>query len=405
MVAEPITRLDPVDGGLPETLDLDGVRAAAAPFGASRMLPAAAYLDPAVLAWERRALFDGWTCVGRSESVPAGTARAVRRGESGLLLVRDATGVLRAFPNACRHRGHELLAAGETSRPRALVCPYHAWTYALSGELLAAPGFRADDGFRPGEHGLLPMRLVEWQGQVFVDASGAAPPLVDRLRGLHEVVAPYGLDALVTAAGHEYVVAANWKVLIENYQECYHCSMIHPELCQVSPPDSGDNLEPGPGWVGGRLDLRSDAETMSFDGSSGGTLLPGLGERELHSVMYAAVLPNLLLSLHPDYVMSHLLVPLDVDHTAVTCSWAFARAAVERPGFDPGYAVDFWDLTNRQDWAACESVQRGLHSPGYRPGPLAPEEDGVHQFVRWMAERYLGAPIGGSVPTPPRPLG
>jgi Rieske 2Fe-2S family protein len=109
------------------------------------------------------------------------------------------------------------------------------------------------------------------------------------------------------------------------------------------------------------------------------------------------VLPNLLVSLHPDYVMTHLLVPVAVDRTRITCSWAFP--ADQPAGFDPSYAVDFWDLTNRQDWGACASVQRGLATPHYRPGPLAPEEDGVYQFVRWMARTYLGtvdeAVVGG----------
>jgi Rieske 2Fe-2S family protein len=109
-------------------------------------------------------------------------------------------------------------------------------------------------------------------------------------------------------------------------------------------------------------------------------------------VMYVAVFPNLLVSLHPDYVMTHRMLPLAADRTYVECTWAFPAAAVERDGFDPAYAVDFWDLTNRQDWAACESVQRGLSSEHAVPGPLAPEEDGVQQFVARIASGYLGQP-------------
>jgi Rieske 2Fe-2S family protein len=107
-------------------------------------------------------------------------------------------------------------------------------------------------------------------------------------------------------------------------------------------------------------------------------------------VMYVAVLPNLLISLHPDYIMTHLLTAISPGVTRISCSWAFPPEAVEGPGFDPSYAVDFWDLTNRQDWAACESVQRGMHSPHYAPGPLAPDEDGVYHFVTLMARKYLG---------------
>jgi len=166
--------------------------------------------------------------------------------------------------------------------------------------------------------------------------------------------------------------------------------MIHPELCRVTPPDSGANLELAGNWVGGWMALRDGVETMSFDGRSGGVAMARLDEQERTTVMYVAVLPNLLISLHPDYVMSHQLVPLSPDRTRITCSWAFPSDAAARAGFDPSYAVDFWDLTNRQDWSACESVQRGMATPHFEPGPLAPDEDGVYHFVTHMARAYQG---------------
>jgi Rieske 2Fe-2S family protein len=158
----------------------------------------------------------------------------------------------------------------------------------------------------------------------------------------------------------------------------------------VSPPTSGENIDRVGDWVGGWMELRAGAETMSLDGKSLGTVMARLDEEKQHTVMYVAVMPNLLISLHPDYVMTHLLTPLTPDLTHIRCSWAFPPRAMERAGFDASYAVDFWDLTNRQDWAACESVQRGIKAPGFVPGPLAPEEDGVYQFVTLMARRYLG---------------
>jgi Rieske 2Fe-2S family protein len=185
-------------------------------------------------------------------------------------------------------------------------------------------------------------------------------------------------------------VAANWKVVIENYQECYHCAMIHPDLVKVSPPYSGENLELAGNWVGGNMRLAEDAVTMSFSGASKGNSFARLDEEEQRTVMYIAVMPNLLISLHPDYVMTHLLTPLTPDLTRIQCSWAFAPETMAHPEFDPTYAVEFWDLTNRQDWAACESVQRGIKAPGFVPGPLAPTEDGVYHFVSLMARRYLG---------------
>ena len=185
-------------------------------------------------------------------------------------------------------------------------------------------------------------------------------------------MAPYDAAHLVTPVTHEYDVAANWKVIVENYQECYHCSMIHPELCRVSPPRAGRTSSATGNWVGGWMDLREGAETMSLDGRSGGAAMARLDEHEQRTVMYVAVLPNLLISLHPDYVMTHLLVPLTPDRTRIRCSWAFPAEVAAREGFDPAYAVDFWDLTNRQDWSACESVQRGMAAPALRARPARP---------------------------------
>jgi Rieske 2Fe-2S family protein len=200
------------------------------------------------------------------------------------------------------------------------------------------------------------------------------------------------MDRLKVAGRHEYEVRANWKILTENYHECYHCPVIHPELCSVSPPASGHNYPASGAWVGGTMDLREGMATMSLDGASGGVPLRGLDAEGLRTVIYLNIFPNVLVSLHPDYVMVHRLTPLAADRTRIECTWAFAPESVDQAGFDPSYAVDFWDITNRQDWAACESVQRGLGSPHYRPGPLAPNEDAVYQWVTLIARAYLGTP-------------
>ncbi len=367
------------------------------PFGESVMLPRAAYVDPAVFAWEQRYFFDGgWMCVGRSEQLPnPGDQRAEATGEGGVLLVRDEDGELRAFANSCRHRGHELLPCGEGGKHRMIICPYHAWTYSLSGELYFASEFmkQAKD-FDRAEWGLVPLPVAEWHGLIFVDGSGgAAAPLRDVLGRLDEIIAPYEPQRLVTAAQHSYEAAANWKIVTENYHECYHCSSIHPELCRVTPPRSGENYATDGAWVGGWMELRDGMDTMSLDGSSHGVPLRGLDERGLRTVIYVNIFPNLLLSLHPDYVMTHRMIPVAADKTRIECTWAFAPEAVAQPEFDPGYAVEFWDITNRQDWAACESVQRGLSSPHARPGPLSPNEDAVYYFVTTLARGYLGEPI------------
>jgi Rieske 2Fe-2S family protein len=383
---------------LTETAPVDAAALAAAlrPFGASTMLPSAAYVDPAVFAWEQRHFFGGgWTCVGFSSLVAEpGDQRAEPAGRGSVLLTRDNGGVLHAFANFCRHRGHELLAAGESTQRNTVICPYHSWTYDLDGALRFATGFGRDGDFDKAAWGLAELPVAEWHGLIFVDASGgAADPLTDALAELDPLVAPYELERLVIAGRHRYDAAANWKVLTENYHECYHCPVIHPELCRVSPPKSGENYPAHGSWVGGWMDLRDGMDTMSLDGVSHGVPLRGLDATGLRTVIYVNVFPNVLLSLHPDYVMVHRLVPLAVDRTMIECVWAFAPEATARPGFDPAYAVDFWDITNRQDWGACESVQRGLSSAQARPGPLSPDEDAVYQFVTMVGRGYRGEPV------------
>jgi len=376
----------------PAPLDPGAVALSLAPFGESRMLPPAAYVDPAVFEWEKRHMFGGgWVCVGRSDQVAApGDMHAEPVGTGSVLLTRAEDGVLHAFSNTCRHRGHELLPCGASAKQKVIVCPYHSWTYGLNGTLRAAASFKHRPGFITAEWGLVELPATEWHGLVFVDESGKAGPLAAGLGSLEELIAPYEVERLVVAGQHNYDAAANWKILTENYHECYHCPVIHPELCKVSPPKSGMNLSAQGIWVGGWMDLRDGMATMSMDGSSGGAPLRGLDATGLRAVLYVGIFPNVLVSLHPDYVMVHRLIPVAADRTKIECTWAFAPESLAKPGFDPGYAVDFWDVVNRQDWQACESVQRGLGSPHAVPGPLAHEEDAVYQFVTMVARGYQG---------------
>jgi Rieske 2Fe-2S family protein len=367
------------------------------------MMPAEAYTSPEVLDWERRHLFAGsWSCLGRvADLFPAGDTpvrqRAVRVGGVPSVVVRDGDTV-RMYANTCRHRGHELLPDGGTSDRRKLVCPYHAWTYDLGGRLVSAHGFRDDERFDFEAHGLVELPVRVWQGWVFGHAlhplgSPEVPSFEEHVGALDTVLAPYAPGTLVVGGRHTYEVAANWKVISENYHECYHCPLIHPELCQVSPPTSGDNYDLPGGWVGGSMELRDGMRTMSLNGELAATPLPGAPPT---TVEYLHLLPNLLVSAHPDYVMTHRMVPLAPDRTWVECSWLVLPGA-DGSAPDAAGAVEFWDLTNKQDWAACESVQRGLASPHFAPGPFAPAEDAVAQLVSMIGRAYR---TGRLEPTP-----
>jgi Rieske 2Fe-2S family protein len=192
----------------------------------------------------------------------------------------------------------------------------------------------------------------------------------------------------------EYEVAANWKLICENYSECYHCPGAHPQLARISDliARSSRPQEIGRCFNGGPMQLREGIETMSLSGRRTVPVIPGLSADDHRYVYYYVIYPNLLLSPHPDYVLTHTAWPLAADRTRVVCEWLFTPEAVARPGFDPADMVDFWDVTNRQDWALCERTQRGAASRGFRPGPYQPTEDCVHTFDRWYADLMSALP-------------
>jgi Rieske 2Fe-2S family protein len=374
-------------------MDPEAITRTLLPFGASRGLPREAYDSADVLRWELQHLFDGaWVCVGRADELAEpGCQRAIRAGGEGLLLVRDADDKVCGFSNVCRHRAHELVQIGESLKGPQIRCPYHGWAYDLSGRHRGGQGHARED--------LVPLRVEVWRGFVFANVSGAAGPLREWLGALDELTADHQLDRLQIAATHTYELAANWKLVAENYHECYHCPQIHPQLCRVSPPSSGQNFDRPGAWVGGPMELMPHAETMALDGRSRGRMLPGLSAEQSRRVYYYGLLPNLLVSLHPDYVLTHRIEPVAPDRTRIECQWLFPPETLAQPDFSPAYAVDFWDVTNRQDWHAIESVQRGILSRGYIPGTFTPRERAVYEFVTRVARAYERG--GWTRPEPP----
>lgn len=384
---------------VPSPIDPGALQSVLAPsVGASRTLPREAYLSQDVFDWERRNFFEGsWVCLGRGDDLRrAGDQQAHRIGAEGILLVRDREGALRGYYNVCRHRGHELLECGASRNLRAIKCPYHAWVYGLDGSLNGAPRFGDVPGFNKAEYPLIPLRVHEWNGWAFANASGDAPDFSGYLGNLDELVAPWGIGRMFVAARHEYVVRANWKTITENYHECYHCPSIHPARCEVTPTDSGEPYRPTGAWVGGSMELKDFAQTMSLSGESRGVPIRGLDEKKRREVYYFGLFPNLLISLHPDYVMAHRMEPVGPGETRVECLFLFPPEAGVLEGFDPSYASEFWDITNREDWRACESIQRALASRGHRRGPFASEEGEVQAFMILVARGYLEGRVGSA---------
>jgi Rieske 2Fe-2S family protein len=354
------------------------------PLAEARTLPRRVYTDAGIFALEARALFGRmWLAVGREEDLPEkGSYLTHAIGEERILVLRGDDGALRAFFNVCRHRGARLVEEPSGRLRGALSCPYHAWTYALDGRLLRAP--RAEAGFRPEDFPLAQARLETRGGFVFVNLGPDAPALAVALGDLPDL-SRYRLAELRRARTIEYEVEANWKVVAENYSECYHCPGVHPQLNRISDLTSGF-AQSGAAFNGGPMQLRDGFTTMSMTGTTGFRAIAGLPDADRRVVNYYLVYPNLMLGLHPQYVLVHRAWPLAPDRTRVVCEWLFPQETLGTPGFDPADMVEFWDLTNRQDWALCERVQRGAASAGYTPGPYHPAERCVHAFDKWYAE-------------------
>src|SRR3954462_11627316 len=332
-------------------------------------LPARAYLDEAVADWEAEQLFlGGWICVGHVQPL-AQRGRFMTREikNESLLFLADEDGRAHGFFNVCRHRGARLVSeAGGTLR--RLQCPYHGWCYGFDGSLRSAPHTDEIEGFDPADTGLERVRTEVLHGLLFADVSGGAGPLAEHVGDLTEHLGRYRLDTLVRAAAITYDVGSNWKAIVENYSECLHCPGVHPELNRLSHYLSGEDFEGAGAWCGGSMTLSEGVETMASNG--GGRARPaieGLSEADRRAVLYFALFPNLLVSLHPDYVMLHTLWPRGAGRTVVVCEWYFEAETVAQAGFAPGDAVDFWDTVNRQDWHVCELVQPGLARAGTGP--------------------------------------
>ena len=350
-------------------------------------LPARYYADPRVFAREMDVFYRRmWIGVGRLEEIPATGSYVTREiAKDDLIVVRTADGI-RALQNVCRHRGTRLCAQDAGRFSGSIQCPYHAWTYDYDGRLIGAPHMDGSPGFSKDEFPLGTARADTWDGFAFVSLADSGPSLRDHLAGLPDKFAPWQMADLVRAHRIVYDVQANWKLIVQNYNECLHCPTLHPSLNKLSHYLSGDNEPLQPTYMGGRMDLCDGVATMSMDGTCPRKLLPGLDARGQRSVYYYSVFPNFLIAPHPDYVLTHTLWPAAPNRTRIVCEWLVHPDEAARPGFDLTDATDFWDMTNRQDWQVCELAQRGISSRGYRPGPYSNREDLLHAWDRFVVE-------------------
>jgi len=373
-----------------------------------KSLPSAYYLTAEIFAREKEAIFcREWFCAGREEQLPnPGDHLVLEVAGESILVVRTKEGELRAHYNVCRHRGARLCEPPAAETPgdirlnggvlgsSGIRCPYHQWTYALDGRLLNAPHLSEGENFSKENFSLYPVGLKTWGGFFFLNLSPAAAARADRtlasqLGGAPDRVRRYPLGDLRAAKRIEYEVAANWKVIVENYNECYHCGGVHPELCNIVPAfrqQGGSGLD----WERG-IPHSAGAFTFTFSGRTSRAPFPALDEDERVRHKGELVYPNFMLSLAADHVAAFYLWPMGPHKTRVSCDFLFHPSEMAKPDFHPGDAIEFWDLVNRQDWAICKRVQEGMGTRVHEFGYYAPMEDLSLDIRRYVLERLGSA--------------
>jgi glycine betaine catabolism A len=357
--------------------------------GDRKTLPASYYTDRAWFDAEMERIFASmWIHAGRVEEV-AGRGAFVRRdiANACVLIVGDGHGRARAFHNVCRHRGTRLCDGHAGTFAGSIQCPYHAWTYDLEGQLIGAPLMDDVDGFRREDYPLHQVACAIWDGHLFLNLAASPPPLAQQLGDLPMRFAPWQMHDLRRVHRVEYDVHANWKLIVQNYNECLHCPIIHPLLNRMHHYLGAANVPSTETYCGGAMGFKDGVETLSADGRRRRAVLPGLGPDECAGVSYFAIYPNLLLTLHPDYMLTLTIWPQGPQRTRLVSEWHFHPDEIARPNFVWHDAVEFWDVTNREDWTISERSQQGIASRGYTPGPYANRETQLWEFDRFILSR------------------
>ena len=374
-------------------------------------LPAPLYLSQTAFDFDLEAIYArNWLMAGMACELPkTGSYLALTIGRYPVLLVRDRTGDIRAFHNSCRHRGSILCTPGAGQSPK-LVCPYHRWTYNLDGSLLAAT--RMPEDFDKREHGLKPVPIKVVAGAIFICLADTPPSFDDFGDAFARYAAPMRFDALKLVATDHMIERANWKLVMENGRECYHCATGHPELATSFPVELSlhelqrdddrhrdfarrmDALglphEPlqGSWWQIARFPLNEGSRSISMDGApicarpiidtqGGGT-----------GTLRWAIDPHLFAHATADHVFVFSCLPTAPDEALVVSKWYVHKDAVEGVDYDPARMTELWVKTNQQDREFAENNHRGILSPGYTPGPYSPEAEGLAlRFTDWYCNR------------------
>ncbi|CAL9386523.1 aromatic ring-hydroxylating oxygenase subunit alpha [Streptomyces sp. enrichment culture] len=365
-------------------------------------LPGRYYTDPEVFRREQQHVFEAmWVCAVRCADLERpGAFRTVQVGRENVLVTRTRAGGLRAFLNICRHRGARLCLEESGEVRRTLQCPYHAWTYDLDGRLVAAPNLTKMPDVDRSAYGLVEVALREWLGYAWVCLAEEPPSFEETVRGAAverlgdpAAVEAYGTEGLALGRRVRYDVRANWKLIVENFMECYHCATIHPELTDVL-PEFADGYA-AQYYVGHGAEFGEEVKGFTVDGSEGFGRLPEVTDGQDRRYYAVTVRPTVFVNLVPDHVILHRMFPLAEDRTVVECDWLYAPEVVAS-GADLSKSVELFHRVNTQDFAACERTQPAMASRAYRTGGvLVPTEHHIGAFHQWLLDRLGEGPAGG----------
>lgn len=286
-----------------------------------------------------------WMLACRAEEIPeVGDFKLVQIEDESLILVRDKSGEIKAHFNVCSHRGTQLcVEPSGTFKTKSIQCPYHAWTYALNGKLIGAPQMKEGDDFKKADCSLPRAHVHVWEGFVFVNLDEYAQPFEVQMEALMNKFSDWKMKDLRVARHIRYELNCNWKLILQNYQECYHCPGVHPLLSEMTPVQSAQHDASKGAVIGGFMDLTKERGSMTMNGEAAAPPVCDVSGEDLQRIYYYSIYPNMLLTPHPDFVMYHHITPLGTDKIINDCYFLFAPEVINDPKAQAGIksAVDF----------------------------------------------------------------
>lgn len=351
----------------------------------TRTLPGKYYHSPEIYQEEvERIFYKFWLYACRAEEIQSvGDYKLIQVADESLILVRDKSDKIKALFNVCSHRGTQLCTEPKGSfKSKSIQCPYHAWTYALDGKLLAAPMMQEGHGFQKDECALPQASVYVWEGFVFINLNKNPVAFEVQMSALMGKFSDWKMEDLRIAHHIKYELNCNWKLILQNYQECYHCPGVHPLLSELTPVQSAQHDASEGAVIGGFMDLTKKRGSMTMNGEAAAPPVCNVSGDDLQRVYYYSVFPNMLLTPHPDFVLFHHITPLGPDKIINDCYWLFRPEVINDTSAQAGIksAIEFWDLTNRQDWQVCEQMQIGTKSKRFTRGFYSGREDILHQL-------------------------